>query len=225
MIRLTLTFLFCLLGCSLVFSQKHPIKKKVEKENRYALQVRYQLGNSFLQNPLVIMDNCMNCIRTDQEAIIMPAADITFLRTLNRQHALSATMGYSGYGFQNDHYSPSTQYFFEDYKMRYYFFSLGAGHLLKLRLFNFLQFNLGNSLLWDINSPPEDYLIKRHNLSYKGSFETEFFPKWRVSFMTGLYLRHAITRYNKIRFNKDYYPYNYGLLLGLKFNFDYRPLR
>lgn len=222
MIKQKLTVLLILLCAGAAFSQKYSPQKKIVKENRYSIQLRYQFGKSFLQNPLVIFDNCVNCIRTNQEPVNMQDVDFTFIRRLNKLNAIYATTGYSVFGFQNDHFVEPTQVFFEDYTMRFYFYSLGAGHLLTLRPFKFLHLNLGNSLLWDINTPHDDYLIKRHNLSYRGSLDLELFPKWRLSLISGLFFKHAITNYNRIRFNRDYYPYNYGLLLGLKFNFDYR---
>ena len=219
-INVKLAVLLIILSCSTVFSQGQPKKKRKVKEHLYSIQLRYQLGNSFLHNPLVIFDNCVGCIRTDQGPVKIHDFDITFFRKLNKLNSIAAIIGYSGYGFQNDHFTSVPQpMLFEDYTMRFYFFSLGAGHLLKLRILPFLDLNFGNSILLDLNSPPDDYLIKKANLSYKGSMEMEFFPGRKVSLLTGLFLKHSITNYNKIRFNKDYYPYNYGVLLGMKFNF------
>ena len=188
--------------------------RNLKFEYRPALQLDIGYARSYLHNALVVLDNCTVCYRENQRSTPIPTFSLSGTIPVRSGNDFRIAFGFSEYATLYDHYNSRGQLFVTP--DRFPFWSIEAGYAIELFDTNYFDISFVSKAVWDIYADDHIFQIQRNNFSYKGSLEVEF--KWsrNGSVLLNLFLKHAISKYNQIKFNKDYYPFNYGIEIAFK---------
>ena len=190
------------------------VSRDLTLETRPALQLDIGYARSYLHNPLVVLDNCTVCYRENQRSTPIPTFSLSGTIPVRSGNDFRIALGFSEYATLYDHYNSRGQLFVTPDRFPFWF--IEAGYAIELFDTNYFDVSFVSKAVWDIYADDHIFQIQRNNFSYKGSLEIEF--KWsrNGSVLLNLFLKHAISKYNQIKFNKDYYPFNYGVEIAFK---------
>ncbi|MBP6235776.1 MAG: hypothetical protein KA536_06530 [Saprospiraceae bacterium] len=178
-------------------------------------------GNSFFHNSPFIFDNCPNCYRKNQRELSILDLSLSSELKLSVKNGLLLEIGISQFGFKEDHYTSDNRLFKQT--PNFGFFSIKTGHTYQLCSHNKLSINMINILSTDIFAESHLWLIRRINFSYILGATIEYKVCNRMAISLIPNFRQSIINYNRVVFDKDYWPYSYGIGIGVKYLFNSKP--
>ncbi len=221
---------FCLLIQFCIASQVY-----AQQKNR--LQLNGGISNTIHYNykPATKLYNCTEaCYVEIQRPYYSFNYGLSYFRTINAKHDIQVGLGIAEHRFEEEGMADSgggTLYPFE-HIVTIYYYDFYLAHRLNI----FLKprksknekcpdskekestikthFFWENNLIYELITQ-EDYTLKTHNVALKSEVgvHTKFF-KGLYGEVSGFY-KTGIMKYNKVKYNKNYVPYGYGVEIGV----------
>jgi len=193
---------------------------KTLKDNSFdliSLALNINFGNSFFHNSPFVFDNCPNCYRENQREELVADFNILSELNLSKKQDFLIGFGISQFAFKEDHFTFDSILFQESPSFEFY--SIRFGHKYDLWKHGRIKLSLRNMLSTDVYAKGHLWLIKRINFSYIVSPEIELSIYKRLAFSIKPFFRQSFINYNRVVFDKNYWPYSYGLGVGIKYLF------
>lgn len=214
-----------------------PIQRKTNIHFNVANKNSFHYGSKVIANPFVT-----NFSARDQEAVEQSHFN-TFDVSITINHFLKARQEvFGGIGFSEHVFEENgdvTYYisnnnirtfpYSELYSYEHFYVVVGHRYTFPARgvFFPFIENSLQSD--WLIDPPqftfPTDY-FKQNGYSYKFQFgyrSSDILLKYfklknfRINSLISVFFQSAIVKYNLKKFNRDYYPYAYGINLSMSF--------
>ena len=217
---IALTLSMCILG----FVNTEAQEIKINKNSELLIGFKISTGYSFLEDSFVTF-NEVNTSNNDlaynlrQYKALIFDYDLECLVNVYNKHWLIGGVGYNQYSHIHQQGTARGKF---DYRVNSNYFSVKVGHNYRLFQLDLIDIAISNIFQVDMLSP-WSYIgnRKEYNLSYNFVLELAYQCSDKIKLFIPIFYKHAITRYNEEKFNRNYYPYSYGLGIGMRYKMSY----
>lgn len=187
----------------------------VSQDVNFSIGITYNRAKTFFYDAPIILDNCTSCRRENYRGNSVYGIGLDVRAKIKNRHHLKLGLGVSQYGYRNDHYFENRLF---NQSEEFDFLASTFGHSYTLKKSEGSNFSITNSFAVDTYLPGHLFLINRFNFSYL--LELSYSKKVNNDFSIAIqpFFKRSLLKYNRVLFDKDYFPYSYGLGVGVRFD-------
>lgn len=210
--------IFLFLSLLNVFSQENVILNS----NDISIGFKISVGWSMHEDPFVDLHN-INEYATylkynlRQSSAKVVDFDLDVLLKITQKHKLLIGVGLNKYGF-NQQQTNIYETVSSDTKIK--FLNIKAGHYFDLFNNRAVNLSIANILQLDTDLVSGNLNINKYSISYQVVIELGYNYSNTINLFVPFYYKHALRKYNRVKHNRDYYPYSYGLGIGVRYKMD-----
>jgi len=194
-----------------------PIRESTINYKNTSIGLSFDLGSSYFHNAPVVLTNCDNCSSENQRAKIVLRPEFRLAHRINKNHEIHFGFGITQFGFIEDIFTVDRN--IKDRSKHFDFYSIALGHGFILKENERFRLALINQLITDIYFESHLWLIRRENFSIRSSMLFTWKVSEKVSFELFPFIKQSMRAYNRIVFDKNYWPYTIGIGVGFKYSF------
>lgn len=184
-----------------------------------SIGLNIDLGSSFFHNSPITLSNCENCSHENQRPKLVLRPEFLLSYRANKNHEIHFGFGITQFGFIEDIIISDRELLGRS--KHFDFYSIALGHGLIFKENDQLQLSLKNQIITDIYFESHLWLIRRENFSFRSSLLLTWKVSKKISLQLTPFIKQSIRAYNRITFDKNYWPYTIGIGAGLKYSFKH----
>lgn len=154
----------------------------------------------------------------EQKARFAPNINLSLYRAIDDRNSLKLGIGFSAYRFKEKGISSDGGPTFSPYEtiqqLGYFNISSGFRHIFNTT--NKLRPFIETDVMFEIH-PYEDYIHKKNGIAMMQQVGVVLKLSAKSSLIVDGFYKTGIVAYNKIKIDKDYIPFGYGIQVGMNF--------